>query len=167
MFALGCLKFIKHSLQNSRQLLDEMKPSRLFWFQMICCCNTVKASGTQGEMVLLVTPWDILSQAMGDCGLIPGFLASNGEFGAKAVPCSSPRVLEHGRTRGEVGLHHMCHTELCWCRQDTTSSLEEMHRQHTARRNTERNPAKGVFMLCGTIIIYNNKYISVIEAFPL
>ena len=104
MFSLGCLKFIKHSLQKSRQLLDEMKESRLFWVQMMSCCSTIKVSGTQWEIVWLVTLWDVLSQAMGDCWLIPGFLApSNGEFDARGVPCYSPRAPEQDRIRGKVG----------------------------------------------------------------
>lgn len=123
MFALGCLKFIKHSLQNSRQLLYEMKPSRLFWVQMICCCSTVKVSGSLWERVWLVTPGDISSQAMGDCWLIPGLLApSSGECDAQDVPCYSPRVLELDRTKAEVGFAHTCQV---WTAQHLV--LGEMH----------------------------------------
>lgn len=101
MFAFGCLKFIKHSLQNCRLLLNEMKPSRIFWVQMICCCSTVKVSGAQQDTVWLVTLWDILSQ---DWETADWFLA----FSLPGLKCLMPGVCPathqgHGRTRGEVG----------------------------------------------------------------
>lgn len=103
MFALGCLKFIKHSLQNSRQLLDEMKLSRLFWVQMISCSSPVKVTGTQWQ-----------SEGFCDGGhsetiylklLTDSWLSSlcNREFDAKSVPSPSPRGLECGGRRAGVG----------------------------------------------------------------
>lgn len=57
---------------------------------------------------------DILSQAWGDCWLIPGFLApSNEGFDAKSMPCYSPGVLEQDKTREEVGfVPHVPHEAL-------------------------------------------------------
>lgn len=131
MFALGCLIFIKHLLQNNRQLLEEMKPNGFFWVQMMCCCSTVEVS-VRDSLVML---WDIFSQATGDGRLIPGCLApSNAEFEAKCVTCSSLRVLEvtgHGQ---RWVWQHMRHQSFARCGQHSTVSLDNMRHPCTAYR---------------------------------